>query len=218
MVTKNTRYLKNKRVLITAGPTWVPIDTVRVISNIATGETGILLAEKLQKLGARVTLLLGPVAACCLNKKITVVRFKFFDELKNSLTRELKTKKYDIIIHSAAVSDFRPQARFKGKLESGKAHSFKLLPLPKIIHKIRRLAPESTLIPFKLESAVSGAALIKEAKTFLSKVKGEFIVANTLYPYRAFLIDSAGNTVFTANNKIGLVKKLSRTLNSEPSN
>jgi len=208
--------LKNKRILITAGPTWVLIDNVRVISNIATGQTGILLAEKLQKLGAKVTLLLGPVGSCCLDKNIRLISFKFFDELKNRLVRELKTKKYDIVIHSAAVADFRPQEIFKGKLKSGKTHSLKLLPLPKIIQRIHQLAPESKLIPFKLESAVSDAVLIKGAKNLLSKVKGNFIVANRLYPYRAFLIDRAGNTVFAANNKIDLVRKLSRTLNSEP--
>ena len=60
-VTKSQSHkLKNKKVLITAGPTWVPIDNVRVISNTATGETGILLSEKLKNLGAKVTLLLGP--------------------------------------------------------------------------------------------------------------------------------------------------------------
>ena len=55
--------LKNKRILITAGPTWVAIDSVRVISNIATGETGILLAKRLSLQGAKVTLALGP--SCC---------------------------------------------------------------------------------------------------------------------------------------------------------
>ncbi len=52
--------LNGKRILITAGPTWVPIDNVRVISNIATGTTGVLLAWQTSAQGAKVTLVLGP--------------------------------------------------------------------------------------------------------------------------------------------------------------
>jgi len=82
--------LATKSVLITAGPTWVAIDSVRVISNTATGETGTLLAERFAQQGAKVTLLLGPVSNCCLNKKIRVINFKFFDELRDKLIRELE--------------------------------------------------------------------------------------------------------------------------------
>ena len=48
--------LKNKRVLITAGPTWVKIDKVRVISNTASGKTGLLFADAFKRLGSKVTL------------------------------------------------------------------------------------------------------------------------------------------------------------------
>ena len=71
--------LRKLRVLITAGPTWVAIDNVRVISNIATGETGKILAEKLASMGAKVTLLIGPGDLCCLKKNIRLIRFKFFE-------------------------------------------------------------------------------------------------------------------------------------------
>lgn len=214
MAIKKTQNLKDKRILITAGPSWVPIDSVRVISNTATGETGCLLAEELNNSGAKVTLVLGPVGVCCLNNKIRLVRFKFFDELKHIIEQELSSKKYDIIIHSAAVSDFRAQETSKGKLKSNKAHSLKLLLLPKIIQGIRRLAPEAQLIPFKLELN-SEAALIEKAKTFLAKVKGDYIVANRLYPYRAFLIDKTGKVVFRVKNKTDLANKLVKTLNHE---
>ena len=88
--------LSRKKVLITAGPTWVPVDKVRVIGNLATGETGIQLAEKFAAAGARVTLLLGPVQACCLDKRIRLLRYTFFDELAKVFTGELRSRKYDI--------------------------------------------------------------------------------------------------------------------------
>jgi phosphopantothenoylcysteine decarboxylase/phosphopantothenate--cysteine ligase len=83
----------NKRILITAGPTWVPIDSVRVISNIATGETGILLAQEAVRRGFGVTLLLGPCDCCCIGQGFKVVRFRFFDELRQRLKEELSSKK-----------------------------------------------------------------------------------------------------------------------------
>ncbi|HQO38768.1 MAG TPA: phosphopantothenoylcysteine decarboxylase, partial [Candidatus Omnitrophota bacterium] len=96
--------LKGKRILITAGPTWVSLDPVRVISNTASGETGRRLAYACAQAGARVTLLLGPGESPAPDRRICVRRFRFFEELDRSLRSELR-KKYDAVVHSAAVSD-----------------------------------------------------------------------------------------------------------------
>lgn len=200
--------LKNKRILITAGPTWVPIDKVRVIGNIATGETGILLAKKLKNLGAKVTLLLGPIGTCSLDKKINLIRFKYFDELKKIIVRELKSKKYDMVIHSAAVSDFRPRQKIKGKLPSDRSYSLKFVPLPKIIKDIRRLAPKTKVVMFKLESGVSDTILIGRAKKSLANADADFVVANRISPYRAFIIDKEGIIGGVLKNKLELAKRL----------
>ena len=190
MDTEKSHKLKNKKVLITAGPTWVPIDNVRVISNIATGETGILLAEKLQKLGAKVTLLLGPVSSCCLSRNIKLIRFKFFGDLKEKVKQELRSRKYDIIIHSAAVSDFRPRLLAKGKIESEKIYNLKLSPVPKIISDIKRLAPQVKLMMFKLESGINDKILIKRTKQALINYQADMAVGNTIHPkYKAFILD-----------------------------
>ncbi len=199
--------LKNKRILITAGPTWVAIDSVRVISNIATGETGVLLAEKLQRLGAKVTLVLGPVGVCCLNRKINLMRFRFFNELRDIINKELRSKRYDAVIHSAAVSDFKPGQVIKGKIDSKKSYNLRLLPLPKISRDIRRLASKAKMIIFKLESGVSDETLIKRAKATQAKVNADFIVANRLNPYRAFIIDRKDNIV-AIKTKNALAKEL----------
>ncbi len=203
--------LKNKKVLITAGPTWVPIDDVRVISNIATGKTGVLLAEKLCRLGAKVTLLLGQFEGRCLNSHIKLARFKFFKELRNKIGAELKSKKYDIIIHSAAVSDFKPEKQSKGKLKSHKAYNLRLIPLPKIIAILNRLAPKARLVMFKLESKVSDKVLIKKAQKARLEMDAEFIVACKLNPYRAFIIDKEGNKIL-AKSRLELARKLPKIL------
>jgi phosphopantothenoylcysteine decarboxylase/phosphopantothenate--cysteine ligase len=181
--------LKNKRVLITAGPTWVPIDSVRVISNIASGETGILLAEKLIKKQAKVTLVLGPVGGFRIDRRIHLIKFRFFEELRARLKKELSSKNYDIVIHSAAVSDFKPEQPVKGKLKSGKTYGLRLTPLPKITGDIRRFAHPAKLVLFKLEAGISDNLLLERAKAALADYGADLIVANRIMPqYRAYIL------------------------------
>jgi phosphopantothenoylcysteine synthetase/decarboxylase len=204
--------LRRKKILITAGPTWAPIDSVRVISNIATGKTGMLLAREARNRGARVTLVLGPCGECKLDKSIRIIRFSFFKELKDILKHELKGNKYDIVIHSAAVSDFRPEYKIRGKLSSDRAYGLKLLPLDKLIVLIRRLKPKAKLVMFKLESGAQNRTLIQRAKSAGYKFGADLVVANRLSPYRAFIIGRNGSQVL-AKSKQGLAKKLINILN-----
>lgn len=211
MAAHKSNSLKNKKILITAGPTWVAIDAVRVISNIATGETGILLAKKAKQLGAKVTLIINPAKNCCLPGNIKTKTFTFFDDLRALIRKELGTNKYDIIIHSAAVSDFKPAVKPKKKISSDRFYNLKLLPLPKIIKDMRSLNPKARLVMFKLESGISSRSLIKEAGLAKKDLKAEFCVANKINPYRAFII-SADNKIIPVKNKGELAGRLLRGL------
>lgn len=205
--------LRNKRVLITAGPTWVAIDSIRVISNIATGTTGILLAKRFNALGAKVTLILGPVGDVYLDEKIKILRFRYFEELRKAVKKELTSKHYNIIIHSAAVSDFRPQRLIKGKLKSEKAHTLTLTPLPKIVKEIRRLAPSAKLVIFKLESGVSDKELIRKAKTALIDCNADIAVANKIKPkYRAYILNATDRIYAPLNSKGELMRGLVKAI------
>lgn len=204
--------LNNKRVLITAGPTWVAIDSVRVISNIATGQTGILLAKRLNQCGARVTLVLGPAEECALTKKISVIRFRLFEELRAAVKRELSLKHYDIIIHSAAVSDFKPKRLIRGKLKSGKAHTLELAPLPKIVKEIRRAALRAQLVMFKLEPCAADSELMHQAGMALRETGADLIVASRISPhYRAYILDRHAKYA-QANSRQELVQGLVKVL------
>jgi phosphopantothenoylcysteine decarboxylase/phosphopantothenate--cysteine ligase len=228
--------LKNKKILITAGPTWVPIDSVRVISNIATGETGILLAERLLGLGAAVTLLLGPfpngaflrrvssgsrrdtkakttfgTEACCLNRKIKLLRFKFFEDLKNIIKRELSSKKYDIVIHSAAVSDYRPLRNYIQKIKSDKKiWSLDLVPTAKIIDLIRKIDRSLFVVGFKFELQVTKSILFERTKELIERANLDLAVANTIdkSKYRAYIINNNNQIHGPVLNKKDLVVKL----------
>ncbi len=193
MVTRRINNLKNKRVLITAGPTWVGLDSVRVISNTATGQTGILLADKLVKSGAKVTLLLGPAAESrSLNKKIKLIRFKFFDELKSAIIKEIRGGKYDVVIHSAAVSDYMPKVNFNRKVKSGiKRWKLCLMPTPKLIDSIKKINRGLFLVGFKFEPGVPRKILIARARGLITRAKLDLAVANTVYKgrYCAYLVN-----------------------------
>lgn len=183
--------LKNKKILITAGPTWVAIDSVRVISNTATSNTGIMLAKGLAEHGAKIKLLLGPAGDYPSRGKCGVARFFFFDELDKLITKELSSRDYDIVIHSAAVSDYAVDKPSKKKIGSGKTQlQIKLKPLPKIIDKIRKLAPKVFLVGFKLEPDASVSGLIREGKKLMARSKLDLVVANiaTREKYSAYII------------------------------
>ena len=203
--------LKNKRILITAGPTWVPLDAVRVISNVATGLTGILLAEELRRLGAKVTLLIGPVETCCLNKNIKLLRFRFFDELKDKIIQELKYKKYDIVIHSAAVSDYEPSKVYSGKIKSGiKNLRLSLVPAEKIIDLLKRIDNSIILVGFKFEPQAKKDMLIKMTKELIRAANLNLAVANTIdkNKYCAYILDNYNRSYGPIFNKKDLVTKL----------
>jgi phosphopantothenoylcysteine synthetase/decarboxylase len=68
------------KVLITCGATWAPIDDVRVISNISSGEMGHLIAEAFSLKNAKVTVIEGPVTHVLQNKKVKIIKYRYFDE------------------------------------------------------------------------------------------------------------------------------------------
>ena len=98
--------LKNKKVLITAGPTQEAIDPVRYISNHSTGKMGYALARAFALGGADVTLVSGPTALPIPEKTIDFVKVKSAKEMFDATTEHFKTA--DIIIFSAAVADYTP--------------------------------------------------------------------------------------------------------------
>ena len=210
--------LKNKRVLITAGPTWVPIDSVRIISNTATGETGILLAKKLSGLGARVTLLLGSAKKISLGKKVRVVAFGSFDELATQLRKSLKKQRYDILVHSAAVSDYRLKKCFLGrKLSSGlKELRLTLKPTPKLINFLRDRCKNSYLVGFKFEPGAGKNRLISEASRLIKKTGINLTVANSVRNgrYTAYLVTSRSN-LGPMHTKSSLADNLIRLIRSD---
>lgn len=216
MDTRKTHNKKNKKILITAGPTWVAIDSVRVISNISSGQTGFLLTKEAVKRGYKTTLILGPTEKKGHLKNVLVKQYKYFDELSVLLKTELTARKYNVVLHAAAVSDYRPDKPNKAKIKSGiKNLTIRLKPAIKIVSLIKKFAPKTFLVMFKLEQRVSDSILISRARKALIDANADLAVANTITPrYKAFIID--GNKIYgQANSKEILTKKLFNVINQK---
>jgi phosphopantothenoylcysteine decarboxylase/phosphopantothenate--cysteine ligase len=171
--------LKNKKVLMTAGPTIEHIDPVRVITNQSTGKTGVSLASELISAGAKVTLVYGPGEEKPPNgaKIINVLSSK---EMLNAVKIELK-KKFDIVIMTAAVADYIPTNPSKKKIKSSKNEiKISLKKAPKIIDQIKKFQKNVLLVGFKAETNLTKNQLIKSAQKKLKESSSDMIVANDI--------------------------------------
>ncbi|MCM8787924.1 MAG: hypothetical protein NC935_07750 [Candidatus Omnitrophica bacterium] len=206
------------KILITAGSSWTKIDDIRILASIFTGKTGLYLAKRFEKKGDSVTLIINTHCIGNVCGNFNLVRFRYFEELKENLSRQLKKNMYDAIIHTAAVNDYKLEKIFRGKISSCKKKLIlRLIPTEKLIKLIRKLAPKSTLIQFKLEVTKDG--LIDKAYKSLKDNKSDFVVANALEDlkrkYKAFFIDKDRNaiTVFSKKQLFDLIYKTIHNFN-----
>lgn len=207
------KILKGKRIIITAGPVWVPIDRVRVITSVFGGLLGVIIAKTAKEMGADVLLLMGPGRAQLEeDENLKIVKFKYFEELFNLMKKEISSKKYDIVIHSSAVPDYVPYKVFDGKIESGNKNlTIKLKPTIKIVDYIKKWDPSVNLVKFKLQVGFNKKKLIEVAYKSMMASRADIIVANDFNEMRmrhsAFIIDE-GKKVITCSGKENIAKKL----------
>lgn len=211
------KILRNKRILISAGPVWVPIDKVRIMTNIFGGKLGYFIAKEAAKLGGEVTLLMGPGRVTFNDTENFKVRyFKYFEDIYKILKTELKTKKYDIVIHSAAIPDYIPLKTFNGKIKSGqKNFTIKFKTTPKIIDRFRKWDKDVFIVKFKLEVDKTKSQLIDIAYKSMVHSNADMIVANELnnigQNHTAYVIDK-NKKVITVHKKNIIAEKLMETI------
>ena len=99
--------LKGKKALVTAGPTFEPLDPVRFLGNHSSGKMGIAIAEALVQQGAAVTLVLGPTDLRPHNAAIKVVSVITAQEMYEACAPVFSES--DIVVLAAAVADYRPK-------------------------------------------------------------------------------------------------------------
>ena len=206
--------LKNKRILVTCGPTWVPIDAVRVVSNISSGALGQRIAFDCARSGAKVTLLEGPVTVPLLSRSIRILKFCFFDELQKLLKQELR-KNLDAVIHAAAVADYKLNRPVRHKISSKKKTlKLEFVATPKLIHTIKRLASKTFLVGFKLEPVISRKSAHRKTQELFRQADCDIVVANELTArgYKGFILDKHNTIAIGASDRRQMSKALVRIL------
>ena len=147
----NEHELSGKKILITAGPTYEPIDPVRFIGNHSSGKMGVAIAEEIQKRGGDVTLVLGP-SDIQVNGGIKTIHVTSAAEMFAACEKTFPS--VDMAIMSAAVADYTPANVAKEKIK--KADQDLALTLTKTKDILKTLGslktPKQVLVGFALET------------------------------------------------------------------
>ena len=190
--------LQGKKILITAGPTYEPIDPVRFIGNRSSGKMGFAIAEVLVELNAEVYLICCPVNVYPYNPSITLYKVETAREMFNK-TVELFSE-MDAAILAAAVSDFTPEKVYDKKLKKDQLGNdemiIKLIPTVDILAYLGKIKSSSqVLIGFSLETDNE----LENAISKIEKKNLDFIVLNSL--------NDKGAGFSTDTNKIKIINK-----------
>ncbi|HYD00229.1 MAG TPA: phosphopantothenoylcysteine decarboxylase [Phycisphaerales bacterium] len=168
------------RVLISAGPTYEPIDAVRFIGNRSSGAMGIAIADEAAARGAECTLLLGPTSLSTTSTTVNVKRFRTTADLQALLAEEFPH--CDVLIMAAAVADYRvrlPRSRRTAKISRNKKGlTLRLEATPDLVAQVARLRrPSQVIVGFALEPRHS---MRSRAAAKLARKGLDLIVANPL--------------------------------------
>ena len=167
--------LSGKKVLVSAGPTREFIDPVRFISNPSSGKMGLAVAKAAQRMGAEVTLLLGPVSLQ-VPPGIHVKRYTSTDDLFQLV--QTCFPDHDVLAMSSAVSDFKPKDRSNQKIKKDKGgDTIKLDRTPDILEwSGTHRSEHQTIIGFAMETD----NLEEHARSKLTRKNVDWIAANEL--------------------------------------
>ena len=203
--------------IVTAGPTFEPLDDVRRLTNFSTGRLGTELANHLTACGHKVTLLIGESATYAGERRAQSVKvFSTTADLRAKL-KSFSGKKVDAIFHAAAVSDFAFGQIF-AETKSGEFAALKaskkistrsgnllveLVPTPKIIAELRGWFPRTKIIGWKYEADGGRADALRAAAKQLADDATDFCVANgPAYGQGFNLVSARGQKHFAAMEKL----------------
>lgn len=197
--------LRNKKVLITAGPTYEAIDPVRFIGNYSSGKMGFALAEEAAILGASVVLITGPTALKTTSSRIHRIDVTSADEMYQAVHQHFS--QMDIAIFAAAVADYKPMEVAPQKIKkTGGNMNIALQPTPDILASAGKIKEKQFLVGFALETDNE----LVNAQDKLKRKNLDMVVLNSLKD------EGAGFRKDT--NKITLIHKNERLVHFELKN
>jgi phosphopantothenoylcysteine decarboxylase/phosphopantothenate--cysteine ligase len=166
------RDLAGRRVVVTAGPTWEPIDPVRFLGNRSTGKMGFEVATEAFARGADVTLVVGPGTVTPPTGP-RLVRVTTAEEMRDAVLAAAADA--DAVVMAAAVADFRPEGAATSKIKKeGGIPEIRLVPTPDILSELGATRDDLVLVGFAAETdAVEDAGRAK-----LERKRVHLLVAN----------------------------------------
>lgn len=216
-VLSNRALLSGKRVLITAGSTIEYIDPIRAMTNLSSGRMGVAIAQEAQRMGATVTLVYGHGTVNPSSGKI--VRVNTGEEMYKAVVSELSSKRHDITVMAAAVTDFAPAKKSDKKIDTKiRKMELSLVATRKIIDEVKNKSKNTFLVAFKADYCVSDSVLIEKAYRKLKECDANIIVANDLGrkgsepgsdKNEVFIVDRNKNIVhLPPENKVQVARRL----------
>lgn len=167
--------LVNKKILITAGPTYEAIDPVRFIGNHSTGKMGYDIAIEAANMGASVTLLSGPTHLSVQHSNIKLIRVTSADEMYNACHQFFIDA--DVMIAAAAVADYRPKYQEPQKIKKNEPTlTLELEKTKDILESLGKIKKNQFLVGFALETENEIANAMQKIK----KKNLNLIVLNSL--------------------------------------
>ena len=215
---ESTNDLLDKKIMITAGPTYEKIDPVRFIGNYSSGKMGIALANECKRRGANVVLICGPMTQQ-IPVGIEAIQVESADEMYEACHRIFPLT--DIAVFSAAVADFKVKQASKEKIKKTESESF-VLELERnkdILQSIGAIKKaDQIVVGFALETNNEA----EHAKEKLKKKNADLIVLNSLNDVGAgfghdtnkiTIFDKKGNVhAFDQKSKVEVAKDIVNTI------
>ena len=167
--------LKGKKILITAGPTYEPLDPVRFIGNHSTGKMGFDIADAAANLGADVLLVSGPSHLVPKNNNVQLMSVFSAKEMYDACHSVFLN--IDAVVAAAAVADYRPKVVATQKIKKNdETFTIELEKNPDILASLGKIKKNQFLIGFALETQNE----IEHAKAKITKKNLDLIVLNSL--------------------------------------
>ena len=186
--------LREKKILITAGPTYEAIDPVRFIGNHSSGKMGFDVANEAFNQGAEVILISGPTHLSLNNSRIKLIRVQSADEMFQQCHRYFH--EVDVAIAAAAVADYKPKVVAEQKIKKTENNfSIELEKTKDILASLGEIKKDQFLIGFALETENE----IEHAKLKIQKKNLDLIVLNSL--------NDEGAGFGKATNKVTFIDK-----------
>lgn len=186
-----------RKVLITAGPTYEPLDPVRFIGNRSSGKMGVAIAESFAKKGASVKLLLGPSKLNPVGENMETIRVKTAQEMYEAAVQLFPSM--DLAVFAAAVADYRPIHVADQKIKKkGEGMSIDLEKTPDIAAALGKMKKAGQMtVGFALETNNEKA----NASDKLERKNFDMIVLNSLRDKGAgFNFDTNKITILRKDN------------------